>query len=50
MFNRLAIVRPLLEKLNRREGEKTREIMLVLTILIIISASWVTEVIGKYLL
>eukprot|EP00026_Physarum_polycephalum_P008405 Phypoly_transcript_08488.p1 GENE.Phypoly_transcript_08488~~Phypoly_transcript_08488.p1 ORF type:complete len:368 (-),score=43.68 Phypoly_transcript_08488:407-1357(-) len=40
------VVKPLLERLNRRAGEKMREVMLVLTLLLIVAASWITEVIG----
>lgn len=43
------MVKPLLEKLNRRPGERARELMLITTLMLIIIASWVTEVIGTLL-
>lgn len=40
------VVKPILERINRIPGEKMREVMLILTLLLIVAASWITEVIG----
>lgn len=40
------VVRPLLDRYNRNNGEKARGRLLVITFLLILGSAWVTEVIG----